>query len=512
MDAPRQQTVTQVCQNPKPTANESRSLATRPAFGEVIGGEGVTFDALRLMHRTPAGAQAFATFHVIGADGKFRNVTSWDEHDLDAFLPFAREHLVENSYHSVNAFYRPGREWETQNGKRIHRRIFAPGLLPTYRANKATQFLHTAYVDIDCHTAGLTPGQVLGAIWDMQLQQAIPDVSLVQLSGRGVWLLWFLRDEKSVPPPGELPDSPRAWAETADLYRRVERAIAHQFVHLGADTGATDAARVMRLAGSLNTKAGERVRVLPQIVNGRIPCYTLRELAAHWQVSAPAPIQRALTVPPVATPASSYIYQLRPRRDPNAPRNPQKQAAARARWRYALVEFETLRDIRRGQFPHCRENACFVFSLLLRRNQVGPDALRASVYQLATENGLDLSEAEHAIAQSGRYATCNPSGRYFADQLRITAEEAAQLARWPAAGEQPAAPSVMASARTTGDRRAHMLRLIAERGVPPTIREMTALLTAAGFPVSIAAVGADYKRQGLVSGHPGGRPPRLPLA
>lgn len=478
-------------------------------LGNMIGADGVTFDAIKLLHRPGDGdhERAFVTLHVkvppVGPhDTGFRNVTSWRVDDIDALLPFAREYLTANAYHSLNAFYRAGREWETDSdGRRVHRRIFAPGLLPVYRGNKAASLLNGIYVDLDCYAVGRTPGEALGAAFDMQLAGTIPNVSVFWFSGQGLWLLWLLRDKRAGVPenPDLLPASQRAWPEALDLYARVERAVARTFEAWGVDSGAKDAARVMRLAGSVNTKAGERVRVLPQIVDGRVPVYTLQELAAHWHVEVPEPIRQAFTVPPLPARDESRVERpRRPRveRDPNRPRDPNKQRAARARWQYALADFNRLRQLRGGRFAHMRQNACFVLALLLRRNQVGPDGTREQVLQLARDCGLEPCEAEHAIAQSGRYATGNPSGRYFADLLAVTPAEAAQLAKWPAANEQPSAPAVL-TPRTTRERRAALLEYVQNYqrehgGARPSIRAATAHLTSVGFPVSHAAVHADF--------------------
>ena len=95
---------------------------------------------------------------------------------------------------------------------------------------------------------------------------------------------------------------------------------------------------------------------------------------------------------------------------------------------------------------------------------------------------------------------------------RAPPEQPGQADKWPAAGEQPPAPAV--PTRTTAARRDELQRYVADdrKGDPPTLKVMTAHLASKGFPVSIAAVHADYRKFGLHSRHPGGRPPRLPLA
>ena len=505
----------------------------RTSLDAFIGESGVTFAGVKLLHRPEPGDTSYVTFHKFTDERRgpndtgFRNVCSLDVRALDSLLPFAQAHLATNGYHSVNGFFRAGLEWETIKGKAVHHRSFAPGLLPTYRAAAGARYLNACYVDVDCHGLGKTPGDVLGAAFDLQLAGKIPNVSVFWYSGRGLWLLWLLKAEGAVESdnPWELPPSQRAWPEMLNLYRHTERAIVGmpELVALGSDTKATDAARITRLAGSLNPKAGVPVRVLPQLVDGRIPCYGLRDVAAFWGVQIDSAITRALAR---STPLSVPVL-ARPTRRPAGvepvgpiepgepsrvtPKHPLRANGARERWRVSLGDFETLRQLRGGHFASgMRQTACLCLALLLRRNGIGPLVMADRVLAEAAASGLDAAEARHAIACSGHYGTSNPSGRWFAHQLGVTAAEAAQLVSWPAVGEQPNAPAVMV--RDTKARRAEMARYLGTlNGQVPTVRDMAAHLSAAGFPASIAAIGYDYQRFGLNSHHPGGRASQLPF-
>lgn len=499
-------------------------------FGEVIGLDGLTFDAIRLLNRPGANHDpAFVTFHLVKLldDGtrRFCNVASVRTDRLDAFLPFALEHLLTDAYHSLNAFFRDGHEWETnRDGRRVHKRPFAPGLLPVYRESRGVSRLNAVFVDLDCHGVGLTPGVALGAAFDMQLRGEVPPPSVFVFSGRGAWLLWTIRDRAAVvPDPDVLPASqdvtPLTLARELDLFGRLETAIGRTFAHLGADSKAKDAARIVRLAGSVNSKVGERVFWLPQFVNGRMAFYTLDDLALAFNVTVPAPIRQALTPAVLAdttSPAPTVTTWRWRERDPSRPVDPRRQAAARARirayWQHALADFLTLRRLRGERFPGCRQNAAFVFALLLRRNGVAPAVVYDEVLKFAHETGLTADErgaAEHAIRQSERYAAGCPSFRYFADQLNVTRDESVHLAKFPPAHTQPPAPAVVRHQRTTAARRAELKRFVESCAFIPTLDAATAHLTAAGFPVSRVTVHADFRREGWSGRRPGR--PRLPL-
>jgi len=505
-------------------------------FGEPIGRDGLTFDAIKLLNRPGANSRpAFVTFHLVKVidDGtrRFCNVASVRDDRLDSFLPFALEHLLADAYHSVNAMFRPGHEWETnRDGRRVHKRPYAPGLLPVYRESRGVSRLNAVFVDLDCHTVGLTPGAALGSVFDMQLRGEVPPPSVLVFSGRGAWLLWGIRDRASVVPddPDVLPASqdvtPLTLARELDLFGRLETAIGRTFSHLGADAKAKDAARIVRLAGSVNSKAGERVFWLPQFVNGRaIPFYTLDELALAFHVTVPAPIRQALTPAIVLSattaataPSSPSPWRWR-ERDPSRPVDPKRQAAARARirsyWQHALADFETLRRLRGGRFDGCRQNAAFVFALLLRRNGVASGVVYGEVLKFAHDTGLTTDEpgaAEHAIGMAGRYAAGCPSFCWFGDQLNVTAAEAQHLTKIPPAHSRPPVPAVIRAHRTTAARRAALKLYVEKCAFVPTLDAATAYLTAAGFPVSRVTVHADYRHFDWRGRRPGR--PCLPLS
>jgi hypothetical protein len=88
---------------------------------------------------------------------------------------------------------------------------------------------------------GLTFGAAFGMVIDYQDQGKIPPASIIVRSGRGLWLMWLLRDPRN-------PDRAQpAFAEKIDLYLRVERAMARLMAELAADAAATCAARYIRL-------------------------------------------------------------------------------------------------------------------------------------------------------------------------------------------------------------------------------------------------------------------------
>ena len=130
--------------------------------------------------------------------------------------------MGEDVYYSQNTFYRPQRRIEN------------------------IRQLRSLYVDIDCHTKGYTPDWVLGKLELEQFRQSIPEPNLVIFSGRGIVLIWLIE-----------PVSYHA----LPLWNAIQNYLLEQLKAVGADSKAIDAARVFRLAGSVNSKNGAIVHV-----------------------------------------------------------------------------------------------------------------------------------------------------------------------------------------------------------------------------------------------------------
>lgn len=125
------------------------------------------------------------------------------------------EWMGEDVYYSQNSFYKPQR-----------------------RIDNIRQ-LRSLYVDLDVYNLGLTPEWVLGKLEFEYFGQAIPEPNMIIFSGRGLVLIWNIEPipYKAMP-----------------LWRAVETFFVEQLKEVGADTKATDPARIFRLAGTINSK------------------------------------------------------------------------------------------------------------------------------------------------------------------------------------------------------------------------------------------------------------------
>ena len=215
-----------------------------------------------------------------GKPVSFENIGSIRIDDLRAMLPAFAEWIAQDGYFSVCSYYRaaPYRNKTT-------------GLPDVWRKEKHLSKLTACYADVDC---GRPESDQPGAALEWRQAQyevgvladkgVIPQPSIMARSGRGVYVLWLLRDEKDPTKP------PHAWPEKVQLYKLCNRALdARLLAHaLPADTRAIDAARVLRMPGSIHRKTGRRVEYVIQLDKaGRGFVYTLPELAGFLEIPAP---------------------------------------------------------------------------------------------------------------------------------------------------------------------------------------------------------------------------------
>ncbi|WP_338782468.1 replication protein [Metabacillus sp. FJAT-52054] len=128
--------------------------------------------------------------------------------------------LGEDVFFSQNTFYRPSRSIET------------------------IRQLRSLYVDLDFYLFNYNPSWVIGKLEHEFYGQSIPEPNILIFSGQGVVLIWLLEPV----PYKALP-----------LWQAVQNYFLSELASLGGDPKAADAARVFRIAGSVNSKNGAEV-------------------------------------------------------------------------------------------------------------------------------------------------------------------------------------------------------------------------------------------------------------
>ena len=149
------------------------------------------------------------------------------------------EWMGDDAYFSQNTFYRPSRKIEY------------------------IRQLRALYVDVDNYLLNLDPEWTIASMELSLFGDKIPEPNLIIHSGRGLAIVWFID-----PVP----------AKALPLWQAVENHFVRQLARFGGDAKASDAARVLRLAGTVNSKS--EAPVMAQYRHDAR--YVLRELEREY--------------------------------------------------------------------------------------------------------------------------------------------------------------------------------------------------------------------------------------
>lgn len=511
----------------------------------VYGHVGPDVRAVLLLHRGPDGYAVLARQHA-GAWQELGGLPLDNPQAFAAAVPYLRT----DAFVSINTMYRRrgaryveslsnAVKWQTFKGRRRGDVEIARERPPMIRVQDAAseltglpfishardslRWLNGCFVDLDCYKSGLDYADTIAHVYRLQDARTIPPASIIMRSGRGVWLFWLLRDARN-PATGEVrlhgarhrADTPaRAWTEQVSTYVRLNRLLAERLAHLGADPNATDACRVSRVVGSVNSKAdGAAVRAWVQYSDdGRSFLYTLRELA-HAIGFDPA-----VSSAPLIAEARGHL----PANQSDAQRL-RNRKGWRARHAYMLSDLVNLIDHRGGGFPDgCRNAGAFFYAIALLRNGMDVGEVRHRIRRYAARCRPPLSvrdadkQSQSAIdlVRKRSHARLYPPNAVLAHTLKVDGFEASLLRVLKPAGHGPDVPRERLSAigvsrgpLTTGLRRAALSEVVAAKlgGITPSVRTMQSILQDRGFNCSHMTVANDYAALGLHSTQKGGRP------
>ncbi|GMA66268.1 helix-turn-helix domain-containing protein (plasmid) [Alicyclobacillus fastidiosus] len=183
--------------------------------------------------------------HHTGADGwvtlcrKDNNRWKQYHYRVEEVASTLSEWLGKDVYFSQNTFYRPARKIEY------------------------IRQLRALYVDVDNYLLNLDPMWTIGAMEANLFGEKIPEPNLIIHSGRGLACVWLIEPVPS---------------QALPLWQAMENYLVRQLDKFGGDAKASDAARVLRLAGTVNSKSGEEVQV--QVRHDYR--YTLRDLEREY--------------------------------------------------------------------------------------------------------------------------------------------------------------------------------------------------------------------------------------
>jgi hypothetical protein len=417
----------------------------------------------------------------VDADGKplMKHMFSVRASELSEWIPQIVAHLCRDSFFTVNGMYRPGRGPSK----------FVPGLQYGQRGTSMIRYLTCNWVD--CDMPGTPEDQLMAALKASAEAKAngiqVPEWSMIAHSGRGFWLFWLLRDDKSEPDAyfnaaqskkdrfrgirRGIGTPVRTFIEGREIaaWNRCQDQLLRAFRSVKSDAGAKDAARVTRVPGSLNTKYGDERRVAYRVnydEESRVLCYTLAEMCA------------LLNVQPI----------MRREKKADKPVDPKLSEAGR-KARNALHQgridrMRQLAMIRGGIREGCRNYALLIVAASMRG--LGIHNAAALGDELASFNAacmnppLKHGDIRNAIA--GSVSMRKIRNATIADWLSITPEESTATG-WPCEGFTPD-PSLKGNrAAVKQNRQTHIRMIIQKRGGE--------LLPAADLVAALAKVGMD---------------------
>ena len=141
------------------------------------------------------------------------------------------------------------------------------------RGVKNLKNLRELYVDIDLHLEKFTEEELksevnwmITEIWLMADRGAIPRPSKAIITGRGVHIYWDLK--------------PSSYGALA-TWQSLEDFLYNKLKYLGADRQATDAARILRLPTTINSKTRTECYIYIE-ENNVYDMYSLREKYLNW--------------------------------------------------------------------------------------------------------------------------------------------------------------------------------------------------------------------------------------
>lgn len=285
-----------------------------------------------------------------------------------------------------------------------------------HRAGKNVAYINAIFCDVDCHSKGIRVEEALVELMVLEANGLVPPPSMIERSGRGVWVFFILD-----PPLPALHD----W-EVRQRFTHLEHALVAKLEHLGADAKSTDLPRVTRFPGSVNSKAQSAVLyTINYGEDGRVTTYTLEQLEKYFPPSEP-----------VST--CSRASRKHPPNNINTRSSTSRNRRPNAGWialqKRRLRLLLRLDAMRHGFSEGCRSYAVLLFAHYLRTSypKAGKRFLHVATETFAERCKPPLSQQE--VTAILRWSGKRDSLRKLSDAkivawLQITEEEHSIL--WP---------------------------------------------------------------------------------
>jgi hypothetical protein len=395
--------------------------------------------------------------------------------ELENMFPEIVRDLVRDSFLSINAAHRMARGSKGRIGRPDHKQ-------------ETLRYLCACYCDIDFYRKGLTEHEALAYVRELVQDGHLPAFSAVVRSGRGVWLIWLLHDEKNQLEAhlGAYCDSP---TNHLQLHRKINQEIGRRLAPIGADPAAVDGARYIRVPESFRNDVEEWVRW-------------------DWQKQTPASYALRQLAEELGVRGDAQTDSFQPRRTQNVEtRCPGRRKGFDVANANKFRVFQLILDLRGGRVSEgARNNAAFIFAACLKWNRYSvSDAIRAVCeFGQACVPPLPKGECLSAVKSAYKPSVRKMSYQAIADRLDVSPHEAQSISdnlqkEFPAAARFGVLP-VIPTWRSTGKRvtlrllrRLEIRRITQELGCVPSLRALQQMLARVGIVVGHVTIMADLK-------------------
>lgn len=228
-----------------------------------------------------------------------------------------------------------------------------------WRITRFLKSLRACYVDIDLGREAIR--QDLDDAIDLLQSKRMPSPNLAVFSGRGLHLYWIMTHTP---------------AKALPVWQAVETALVKSLADFHADPRAKDCTRVLRIAGTKNSKTGATVRGL--VLDGHP--WSFHQLADEVLGHRPAPAVRSIE-------AAQVRRGIHPR------------ATSYRRWHLVLADLHRIGS-HHGQIPEGHRNEFLFLGSVALSWFAAPESIAAEVGELAKLYCSDITETEAVRAAS----------------------------------------------------------------------------------------------------------------
>lgn len=268
--------------------------------------------------------------------------------DLQSWLPAVFEHCYMQTEGLRTRYIQPNPVYAAAASKRGKRDIRE--YLDRFLADdpitidvKATDIaeLNCIWGDLDCYKRGITAEDAFAETMKMCRRREMVYPSLVALSGRGLYVVWLLREPA-------LNRAPVNSAMNRHTWKLLTTEFNYRLQHLESDKKSLNKAQWYKQPRTIDWRTGNEVVYAPLFVEGMIPTYDLYDLCRGFQIHS-ALVDRPAEIP--------TRLKSKPRTNGDALTSPPKRKRGpkstgslkgKARWERMIEEMEILVQKRGG--------------------------------------------------------------------------------------------------------------------------------------------------------------------